>query len=245
MNTVRLLGILSAGLSMATLSVGRAQAQQLIVNGGFETGDLTGWTLANQVSPFDGGFVASNDIASPINGLPTVGPASGGYYAVSDQTGPGTHVMYQVVTVPVGANILVSFDLFVNNWFDSTVIDPSGLDWTTGGTFDANQHARVDLLDGAADPFDTGSGVVQNFYIGDDGPTLPNHYRHYTFFVPTFPTGGTFLIRFAEVDNQFQLNEGVDNVSILVVPEPGPFGLAGAALAAFTGVFQIKRRTRA
>lgn len=223
-----------------------AQAQQLIVNGGFETGNLSGWTTADQVSPYGGGFAESNDIASPINGLPTVGPASGAYYAVSDQTGPGAHVMYQSFTVPSGANILVSFDLFVNNWFDETVIDPSGLDWTTGGTLDPNQHARVDLLSGGVDPFDTGAGVARNFYIGADGPDLPNRYRRYTFFVPTYPFGGTFLLRFAEVDNQFLLNAGVDNVSVLVVPEPGVGALAGVLAAGTVAVLLGRwRRARA
>ncbi len=182
----------------------------------------------DQSSPSAGGYFVSNDIATPINALPTVGSASGGYFAVSDQTGPGAHLLYQSFTIPTGSSLIVSFDMFVNNWFDGVFIDPSGLDWTTGGTLDPNQHARVDILSSSADPFDTGVGVLHNLYVGDDGPNLPNPYSHYAFNIIDLSPGGTFVLRFAEVDNQFLLNQGIDNVSILAVPEQGPVAFVAA-----------------
>ena len=48
--------------------------------------------------------------------------------------------------------------------------------------------------------------------------------------------GGTFVLRFAEVDNQLFFNQGVDNVSIEVVPAPASamLGLIGITLIART-----------
>ena len=58
---------------------------QLIANGDFETGNLTGWTTVSQ----SGGssFLVANDVFAPLSGFPTVGPAGDTYYALSDQAG--------------------------------------------------------------------------------------------------------------------------------------------------------------
>jgi hypothetical protein len=117
------------------------------------------------------------------------------------------------------------------------IVHPSGLDYTTGGTFDPNQHARVDLLSGSADPFDTGAGVLANFYLGVDAGTPPHPYTNYSFDITALvAAGGTFQIRFGEVDNQLFFQNGVDNVSVLAdevngVPEPGGLALLGLGLA--------------
>lgn len=85
-----------------------------------------------------------------------------------------------------------------------------------------------------------GAGVLANLYLTvDPGPT-PNPYTPYVFDITsTVGAGGTFQIRFAEVDNQFFLHQGVDNVSIQFtaappvpapVPAAGPWALAALAL---------------
>ena len=54
------------------------------------------------------------------------------------------------------------------------------------------------------------------------------------------------MLRFAEVDNQFFLNQGIDNVSIIATsaqPVPEPSSLALCAVLGVAGVAKrIKRR---
>jgi hypothetical protein len=141
-----------------------------LTNGGFETGTLTGWTVVNQTGSFPGSnFFPLSGTTTPQSGLSTVGPASGNFYAVSDQSGSGTHALLQTFTVPTAASsVVLSFSLFVNS-YGGSFINPIGLDFTDG----ANQHARVDILAAGASPFDTGVGVLRNFYLGGTpGPIL-------------------------------------------------------------------------
>jgi hypothetical protein len=215
-----------------------ANAGQLLVNGDFETGDFSGWTVTDQADGSGSWYISSPGAVSPISGYATAAnPAGGSSYAVTDQTGPGAHVLTQSFTVAPGtSSVVFSFQMFANDQSGAgPVVDPSGLDFTTGGTFAPNQHARVDLLSGSAGAFDTGAGVLANFYLGiDPGPT-PNPYTNYSFDITALvAAGGTFQVRFGEVDNLLFFQHGVDNVSVDAtngVPEPGSLALLGLGLA--------------
>jgi len=223
-------------------------ALELITNGGFETGDFNGWNAVDQLGSSGTLFVENDTIffPLPLSGLPTVGPANGNWYAVSDQFGPGAYSLFQSFTVPANSNqVMLNFNMFVNNWAGITIIDPAGLDFNT----DANQHARVDILTASAAPFSTAPGdVVTNLYLGTQEGNLPNPYIAYNFdLTSTLTPGQTYLLRFAEVDNQSFLNLGVDDVSILassdnhVVPEPAST-LASVLLISLGAGSTIKRK---
>jgi hypothetical protein len=66
-------------------------------------------------------------------------------------------------------------------------------------------------LTSGATPFDTGAGVLENLYIGADAGGNPHPYTHYVFDITSLVGGGTFQIRFAEVDNQLFFNLGVSS----------------------------------
>src|SRR5262249_13899998 len=72
----------------------RAVPTQLLLNGDFDLGSLTGWTATAQGS---GGFFASTPgTPTPSSGHATAGNPSGGTtYAVSDENGPSVHVLRQ------------------------------------------------------------------------------------------------------------------------------------------------------
>ncbi len=186
---------------------------EAIANGGFETGTLTGWTTP-VIPGSSGGFLVRSGTTLPFSGLTTVGPRSGTFYAVNDQTGPGTHALIQTFTVPASSSasgVILSFDMFANNYASSTIVNPIGLDHRSA----PNQHARVDILSAGASPFDTGAGVLRNFYLGADPGPNPHPYTHYEFDITELvAAGGTFQLRFAVSNNQFFFNLGVDNVSI-------------------------------
>src|SRR5262249_11374247 len=153
---------------------------QLIVNGGFETGDLTGWTETDQAGG-SGSWFVNNTTTSPMSGFQTPGPASGSFYGLTDQTVPASHSLIQAFTVSAGSQVTLSFDMFSNNQsgIQVAVGGASDLDFTAG----PNQHARVDILTAGASPFDTASGVVSNLYNGSTLTTngATNPWVHFSF----------------------------------------------------------------
>jgi hypothetical protein len=228
------------------VTVGLAAAIELIINGGFETGTFAGWSVSDQAGG-SGSWFVTGAATTPLSGFPTVGPASGSFYAVTDQTGPGAHVLEQSFTVPIGAtSVVVSFDMFTNNQNGTAFVDPSGLDFTSGGTSAPNQHDRVDILTFTAGAFSTApADIVDNLIAPAGDPAGPNPYTHYIFDISGLVTPGTtYVLRFGEVDNQFFFNQGVDNVSIVAngAPEPATLALASLALA---GLAFARRRQRA
>jgi hypothetical protein len=217
-----------------------AQFQQLLTNGSFETGNFSGWKVSDKGS-------GSFSISTPGARTPTVNGfdfatalnAQGGHwYAVCSSDNPGTHALIQDFTVPGTGQIIVSFQMFVNDQSAvGPIIDPTGLDDTTGGLAQPNdnQHARVDILKAGAADFSTASGdVVKNLYLGADPSTLDGNgnvtahtYHAYTFDLTSYlKAGQTYRLRFATVDNLSALNLGVDNVSLtylsVIVTHPIP-----------------------
>lgn len=230
---------------LAVICSGSVRASQLITNGEFETGNLSGWTLTSQSGSFSGsGFFVTGALAAPVSGEPTAGPASGADYAVSDGLGPATEILSQTFTVPGPASsVILSFSLFVNT-YGGTDVNPIGLNYSDG----ANQYASVDILEAGSSLFSTGPGVLRNFYSGaDPSSTNPNGYTNYSFNItPLVGAGGEYILRFAEVDNVDVLNMGVDNVSISFtpagVPEPSSLILAASGLGVFAFFWRSSRK---
>ncbi len=216
-----------------------AFATELIVNGGFETGDYTGWSAT--VRPGSNGKlnIAAPGAASPISGYATALNAAGGnYYSVTDQNGPGSYALMQSFFLPVGTtSAVLTFQMFANNQAGNTIIDPIGLDHR--GV--PNQHARVDILTAGATVFSTDAAdIVAGLYLGADGSGA-NPYGNYSFNLLNIglSAGTGYQIRFGEVDNQSFFQQGVDNVSIEAVsgavPEPATWAmmLAGFGMIGF------------
>jgi len=238
------------GLAAAS-ATGSANTVELITNGGFETGTFAGWTVSDFVvvdeiitvdSRKGTWFAYDTSSTTPLSGRATLGPAAGSFYAVSDQAVSGAHILEQTFTVPVDAgSILLSFDMFINDWSDKGPIMDGGLDDTLG----SNQYAPVDLMTSVAGPLSTSAADIVANRVGPavDTNAAPNAYTSYVF-DPTglVNNGATYKLRFAEADSQFFLNQGVDNVSILTqqIPKPGTCTL----LARCVGVVALARSLR-
>lgn len=235
------LGLVAAGPAAA--------ATDLIQNGGFEadgieTTFISGWSTFSD--GIIGGVTTATGTASPISGYSTVGPKSGNWYGLLDSFQPSANALIQSFSTGAVTSAVLTFRLFVNDQGGTSAIHPSGLDYTTGGSYDLNQHVRIDILSASASPFDTGAGVVKSMYVlGDTGIDNPNPYQKFSFdLTSVLASGGSFQLRFAGVANQAALQIGVDDValSVTAVPEPETYALMLAGLGL---VGAIARRRKA
>ncbi len=207
-----------------------ASAAQIVNNGGFETGDLTGWTTASSGGS-GGAWLVTSGSVSPWNGFPTVGPNSGNDYAVSDSFAPGTNVLYQSFTDPTGTtSAVLSFEFFVNDDFGA-----SGF----GG--------EVDLLAGDANPL---MGAPLAVFLSSDAAVangVPNPYVGFSQDIAGLLTpGSTYLLRAYESDSSGPINVGLDAVSLVTASAstaPEPATVIPTALLAGAFAYWARRRT--
>jgi len=217
----------------------------LIVNGGFESG-FSNWTRANQLGS-EGAFALQTGIISPVNGDPVPLPPGAITAAMTDAFGPGAHVLYQDFTVPtpVAAGTLM-FQLFIGNRAGTfSTPSPATLDFSTPAL---NQQARVDILLAGTDPFSVASSDVlfTAFQTSPGNPAISGYTAHNVDVTAILNAhvGGALRLRFAETDNVFTFQLGVDNADIVTgtsaVPEPSTWLLTLGALALAGG--RIRRR---
>ena len=220
-------------------AVPAAHAAPAITNGGFESG-FAGWTRADQLGS-EGTFSVQSGTGSPVNGDLVPVPPEGLNAAMTDAQGPGSHVLYQDFVVPLGSAML-SFDLFIGNRADRFAIPPSGslaFDLTSQtGSETWNQQARVDIMKSGSDPFSVAAAdVLQNLYQTQVVDPLVSGYTTITRDLSALfaaHAGETLRLRFAETDNLYIFQLGVDNVGFDdgTVPEPASTLLFGAGLLA-------------
>lgn len=185
-------------------------------NAGFEadTMALDPWAVLD--SGTSGSWFVQTDTLSPLNGFAVPEPTEGLQAAMTDQDGGGTHILYQdVVLIDPPANIELKYDLFADNQYGAWVIPSTG---TLAFSDTANQHIRVDIMDPSAPADDVGAGVWMNLFRpvpSVDATTFG--YTEMTADLSSF-AGQTVRLRFAEVDNQFFLNMGVDNIQLTQTP---------------------------
>lgn len=189
-----------------------AELESLVTNGSFESNGgipsatFTGWTVVDAGS---GHWYVQSGTAHP-KGDPYLVPAptDGTFAAMTNQTAPGSHILYQDVTVPAGGANL-SFDLFIGNRATAFHI-PNTLAHTGQG---ANQQFRMDIVDPAQPIMDV-ANVLQMVYRTEPGDQLVrSDYFTVTASLDAF-AGQTIRLRFAEVDNQLNFQAGIDNVIV-------------------------------
>ncbi len=223
------------------LTAAAVHATPLITNGGFESG-FAGWTRVDALGS-DGTFFLQTGTTSPVNNDPVPPPPEGTQAAMSDGGAAGSHVLYQDFVVPSSAgSAALSFDLFIGNrasdFFNPS---PASLDF---GINAFNQQARVDILLVGTDPLSVaGTDVLLNVFQTNPGDPLVSGYTTYTANLSSLLAayaGQTLRLRFAETDNVFSFQLGVDNVN-LTVPEPTSILLLSTGLG---GLLLTTRRRK-
>ena len=168
--------------------------------------------------------------------FPAAAPPKGTFAAMSDQWGPGSHVLYQDFLVPTGVTAGdLSFNYFIDN-LNVAFVTPNTLDHTG----DPNQQSRADIIRTSADPFSVSGTDVLFPLLAPNANTdaYQTSVTDLTAFLQAH-AGETLRLRFAEVDNQFYFNMGIDAVNLNVVstsevpevPEPASLTLLGLGLA--------------
>jgi len=92
-----------------------------VVNGDFESGTLTGWTVVG--SGGFGDWVVNNGTFDPASPDGPLAPCSGGFEAMTDPTAPGVRVLYQDVAIPAAGSATLRWTDHIRNLAGS-FIDP-------------------------------------------------------------------------------------------------------------------------
>jgi hypothetical protein len=208
---------LATGMSAAATANPRGKPSPLAngsfeLNGGPGTNQLTEWTVVD--NGFTGSWWVQHSTGSPFNSFMVEQPTDGGFAAMTDQTGPGLHILYQDIQVPHGPAIL-SFDLYINNlageFYTPTTLSPDiGV---------SNQQFRVDVMDPSAPLEDLGGGVLLPVYRTREGDQVSQGYQTISVSLKQF-VGRSVRLRFAEVDNQYYFLVGIDRVQLGHKPRP-------------------------
>lgn len=212
---VRGFAAVAAVFAMALLTVGAAGASaNTVVNGDFETGDFDGWTVVDQPQPPEGSWFVYSLGEGPIPP-----PPQGDFAAITQQGGPGTHILYQDVPIEAGQPYL-SMTAYYDSDGPITVPDPDTLEAGAPGA--GNQQYRIEVMDPSA-PLESvaSADILATVFRTLDGDS--------SFMGPTKVgvdlsafVGQTVRLRLAEVDDLGEFNAGVDSVMTGPVPSPAP-----------------------
>lgn len=190
-------GTATRGAVVGQVTTTAAPGVNLITNGTFETGNLSGWTAS---ATGLNGWQVNNGSLDPASPATPLAPISGSFDVFSDTTTPGTRFLFQSFVVPgtVGRATLSWSDRIQN--LASAFQDP-------------NQEFRVLLTDSAGT-------VLQTVYSTNPGDPLlqvgPNSRSFDVTSSLQARVGQTLRLRFEEQDSLFYMNVTLDNISLVV-----------------------------
>lgn len=212
---IRCLIPLAVALLVLLAPSGAAAAN--VVNGGFESGNLSGWHVHQATEA--GNWFAYEGVAAPIGSKrgaePVQGPPQGLFAAVADEANPDTLILYQDVGLGAGLSHRLSLLAYYNSYEPIAVPTPDTLsvdEEVLAGQ--GNQQYRIDVMRPDApiesvDPADILRTVFQT-KPGDPKKMQPTKL---TADLTQF-AGQTVRLRVATAAHEEVLNAGVDAVSI-------------------------------
>jgi hypothetical protein len=196
-------------LAVLFLAVESVQAD--LINGGFETGDLTGWT---STVPFGASAAAVGSHTEDAGPLPntTWAPTEGSFFALLETDGPGNWCTLEQSFSGVAGDV-VSFDYF--------------FDW--GDLHPFNDQCYGELLDA------TGAQEHEFFRWGQDGtPMVANHSNvGWSSESYALAADGDYTLKFGIANCLDSINDSYMGIDAAVVPVPGAvlLGMLGLSVA--------------
>lgn len=212
---------LRLGLSLIAIAAGAAMpgtgvaSAATIANGGFETGDVSGWQFQNESGAGD--WFAESAAEAEMEGWP---PPQGNFFAKTDEEDPDTPILYQDIALEPGYTHRLSMTLYYSSEGEIVVPEPDTL--ASDHTAPKNQQFRVDVIKPSAPletlaPSDILATVFAN-HNGDPEAMLPQRFS-----VDLTPFAGqTVRLRLANAVQDTVFNAAVDAVSITSTPPPPP-----------------------
>lgn len=183
-----------------------------VVNGGFETGSLAGWHVADEVGSA-GTWFAYSGTTSPLSFHTIYAPPDGTYAAITDQTNPSSNALYQNVKLARHERHLLSFILYYQSY--APIANPPTLDYNIGG---GNQQYRVDVMKTTAPIMSVASSdIYRQVFATQFGAAQSTSPTQITANLSSL-AGKTVRLRFAIADNENYFNAGVDAVMIVSNP---------------------------
>jgi hypothetical protein len=191
-------------------------AAATVVNGGFETGNLTGWHVHRLMEA--GAWFAytgtSEAIAQQRGEALQQPPPQGSFAAITDELSAETLILYQDVPLPAGKNEKLSVLAYFNS-ARPIAVPPSGTLSVDGGALDgnANQQYRIDVMkpEAAIESVSPGDVLLTVFSAAPGSKKMPP--TRLTADLGAF-AGQTVRLRFAVAAHEELLTAGVDAVSI-------------------------------
>lgn len=179
-NMIRKISIVLLALVLIAISPINVSAAELVTNGGFETGDFTGWTTLETGGPLVPWTVV--DASDGGSWFPPYSPQEGTYEATNgfDGAGPMEFIMYQDVTIPAG---VTTFSWMERIQWDFTL----GATATQARIFEVQVH---DLSTGDIE-------IVYSFSTGIQNPTGDTGWQSHNVDVSSF-AGSTVSLYFVE-----------------------------------------------
>ncbi len=162
----------------------------LVVNGDFENGTLTGWTVTSS-SGF-GTWVINDGTFDPISPDGPLPPCSGAYSALTDMGGPGIYTLYQDVTIPAAASAMLQWTDMIRNHH--------------GSFSDPDQEFRVEIRN-------LSDVVLSTVFSTNPGDSAFQPCTSRSADISAF-TGQTVRLAFVEEDQLFYQNVHLDDVSV-------------------------------
>jgi hypothetical protein len=230
-------------LVLVCLNVGPALSRAAIINGDFETGNLTGWTLAGSgsasgtgigVSPTDGSYQGEIETTGNFTVLaPAVVASLGVSGSAILALGAGTPVngtaLSQDVTVSAGDTLKFDWNFLTDELNEDPMYNDFGFFTISNSAFLlASRNSSTYNMVSPPAGFDGQTGWMTQTY--------------------TFPAAGTYKVGFGVLNVGDAGHDSVlllDAVSISV-PEPGTLALLVVGLLSFVVcVWQKRRRTTA
>jgi len=208
--------VLLLALVLASLAAAPAGAAE-VVNGGFETGDFTGWEVRQSTGA--GRWYAYEGTEPPIEhqrGATSVQPPpQGAFAAITDQANPETLLLYQDLQLEPGTAYKLSLLAYYDSYSALTSPSPDTLsvDEEVLGSR-PNQQFRIDLIkpDAAPDTVAPSDILATVFHTRDGGARKLEPTRFVADLAPF--AGQTVRLRIAVAATEEVLNAGVDAVSL-------------------------------